>query len=1131
MDENGNSCIEEIAYFNGIGQPVQTVNKGITPSGNDLVTLRQYDCLGRDSVYWLPIPVANNNGTYMAPSSIRNAATNVSAYDSDTAPYSTVLYDSSPLGRVVRETGAGQAWYDHGRCVSTEYYANDEGSFSCRRFNVSGNGYVVTSAGLWPSGALTVTKTSDEDGRIQVVFKDFLNRIVLKRSVYENGNNDTYFIYDQRGNLQAVLPPAAVKLLENNAAAEEVSKYAYFYEYDLRGNCTSKKLPGAAPVEYRYDRSGRVIFSQNGNLRADNKWHFYLYDSFGRQVVHGITGTSSPPDMEGLTVCAQYGGGTDTFGGYSANLNLSNISLLSVNYYDNYSFLDNERNAFRDFVANGNQVQGTVPANATGMLTGSRTYVPESTKYQSAVFYYDEKGRLIRSCSENNMGGYDENNAQYTFTGLPQEEIHYHTVQGKPAVTTEYSHTYDHAGRLLTTTYTLNGGTPVTLATNSYDELGRLQRVERADNPMLTTQYAYNLRSWTTEISSLHFSQQLFYNQSHHGSTPQWGGNVSAMDWDVTTGATTDKLMGYAFSYDALSRLTQADYYENNDRSNHYDTRYSYDMMGNIVVLERNGLHDDGEFGLVDYLTFDYEGNQVTKVTDEVSDGPYRKDAWHYRDGSNRETEREYDENGNLVKDSDAKISSIQYNLLNLPRMIKFSDGGKHVYTYDASGRKLRAEHHVPIMVAAEPQVLVDEQLLLPMGLDTFEDEPQEAQPEELSGAEWEMPWDEFAAQAAPFICIMPPQPPDDEIFIEQPMPDDQLIEDEVPCDVTAIDYCGNFIYENGKLKRILIPSGYVTFANDNINLPEYHFYITDHQGNIRVVANQNGEVEQMNHYYPYGGLMGESTGSDAQPYKYNGKELDRHSGLDWYDYGARWYNGISWMNPDPLAEKYYDVSPYVYCANNPIRYIDPTGMFYGDYYNLSGKKIGTDGIDDEMKYLVLDSDEQKAIRKRDKQGETTQLGNLSSAINVPPDEVISAMEQSFSLTERNGLEHGFRVGMKGTVTSIISGTETEISDWSKPIEELKAKGEYAAYEVHSHPLGDVRTTGYYGVAEPSNTDKQNIIKSSGQPSVVLGYKQYQIGGPIVKSIGYYNSNGLVGNTPIPFNKFINAVNKINRMK
>ena len=53
------------------------------------------------------------------------------------------------------------------------------------------------------------------------------------------------------------------------------------------------------------------------------------------------------------------------------------------------------------------------------------------------------------------------------------------------------------------------------------------------------------------------------------------------------------------------------------------------------------------------------------------------------------------------------------------------------------------------------------------------------------------------------------------------------------------------------------------------------------------------------NHYYPYGGLMGESTGSDAQPYKYNGKELDRHSGLDWYGYGARWYDGVRFNTID----------------------------------------------------------------------------------------------------------------------------------------------------------------------------------------------------------------------------------------
>ena len=89
----------------------------------------------------------------------------------------------------------------------------------------------------------------------------------------------------------------------------------------------------------------------------------------------------------------------------------------------------------------------------------------------------------------------------------------------------------------------------------------------------------------------------------------------------------------------------------------------------------------------------------------------------------------------------------------------------------------------------------------------------------------------------------------------------------------------------------------------------------------------KSSEVEQVNHYYPYGGLMGESTNSDAQPYKYNGKELDRHHGLDWMDYGARWYNGYSWMTPDPHAESYYDTSPYMYCYGNPVKYVDPNGM------------------------------------------------------------------------------------------------------------------------------------------------------------------------------------------------------------
>ena len=123
---------------------------------------------------------------------------------------------------------------------------------------------------------------------------------------------------------------------------------------------------------------------------------------------------------------------------------------------------------------------------------------------------------------------------------------------------------------------------------------------------------------------------------------------------------------------------------------------------------------------------------------------------------------------------------------------------------------------------------------------------------------------------------------------------------------------------------------GYITF---NGSTPQYHFYLTDHLGNNRVVVNASGTVEQVNHYYPYGGLMGESTNGDVQPYKYNGKELDRMNGLDWYDYGARHMDGIRFTTIDPLAEKYYNVSPYVYCKDNPIRFIDRDGLEPGDFF------------------------------------------------------------------------------------------------------------------------------------------------------------------------------------------------------
>ena len=94
-------------------------------------------------------------------------------------------------------------------------------------------------------------------------------------------------------------------------------------------------------------------------------------------------------------------------------------------------------------------------------------------------------------------------------------------------------------------------------------------------------------------------------------------------------------------------------------------------------------------------------------------------------------------------------------------------------------------------------------------------------------------------------------------------------------------------VYDGGE-RRLLTDEGYVTFAADGT--PQYHFYLRDHLGNIRVVFSQTGAVEHVTYYYPFGGVMRESTNPGLQPYKYCGKELDRTSGLDVYDFGARMY-------------------------------------------------------------------------------------------------------------------------------------------------------------------------------------------------------------------------------------------------
>jgi len=126
--------------------------------------------------------------------------------------------------------------------------------------------------------------------------------------------------------------------------------------------------------------------------------------------------------------------------------------------------------------------------------------------------------------------------------------------------------------------------------------------------------------------------------------------------------------------------------------------------------------------------------------------------------------------------------------------------------------------------------------------------------------------------------------------------------------------------------------------------------------------------VWQQQGYYPFGMALG-ATLATAEPNRmmYNGKELQDYplNGMElgWYDYGARFYDPMlgRWHVVDPMAEEYYNLSPHAYCANNPIKFIDPDGRSIGaitsSFVTPDGTLIEHRDDGDPRVYLVRDPD------------------------------------------------------------------------------------------------------------------------------------------------------------------------------
>ena len=292
----------------------------------------------------------------------------------------------------------------------------------------------------------------------------------------------------------------------------------------------------------------------------------------------------------------------------------------------------------------------------------------------------------------NLLSGYDITSTVYTFSNKPSGVTHTHTASGKTTRTEVYTYTYDHADRISKVQHSL-GSTAITLYDATYDNFGRLLTKQYHGTSTNKLTYTYNLRSWLTGISGTRFTQNLYYNTGV--GTAKYNGSISSMTWKSGNEST---VRGYKFTYDGLDRMLNATYGETasiSTNANRFSENVTgYDKNGNIKSLQRYGQTGASAYGLLDNLTYTLTGNQLSCVEDAVSTAAYGTNT-AFVNGASAAGEYAYDVNGNLTKDLNKGIADIQYNVLNLPSTVSFSDGSTITYTYGADGTKLRTVHKI----------------------------------------------------------------------------------------------------------------------------------------------------------------------------------------------------------------------------------------------------------------------------------------------------------------------------------------------------------------------------------------------------------------------------------------------------
>ena len=726
----------------------------------------------------------------------------------------------------------------------------------------------------------------------------------------------------------------------------------------------------------------------------------------------------------------------------------------SVSYYDDYLFMDDlvtsetKRVLSCDTLSNyGIPVVGT--DKSKGFLTGTAVYsLADPTSKTVSSFYYDYQGRLIQSHRKEALGGAGHIHQSLTFTGKPSMTRETAALPDGRIDSLVTVRSYDGQERLVSETTSLNGRSQS--VSYGYDEIGRMTgRIygTEANPSALTETLSYNIRDQLTGLNSSVFNMSLRYQEPTLGSVPKYNGGISEWEWNHGAGAETN---AWSLSYDGVGRLTDARRFVSGVQTNSFSERsITYDRNSNALTLTRYG---ENAATPEEILAYSYDGNLLSGISNTGASG-----------GGGQYT---HDANGNLTRDGLSTLD-IDYNDRNLTSRISSGGATLAEYEYLADGTKLRA---------------------LDGGGNGYQ----------YRGS---LIYTQTAGQTgSPAITL--------------------------DCAVTS---AGRIVREN---------------TADGSSTYKVQHYLRDHLGSVRaVIDGDTGTVIEASDYYPFGKRIqvtapvsepvggsqyasepavapvapATSVASTSSPnrWRFSGKEDQSFLGasIPLLDFGARMYNPAiaRWTAADPLSEKYYGISPYVYCLGNPISVIDPDGM---DIWTMDekGNVVWVKESDDHRLYYMnndgLLSDDYVSVSDRSILDDLTKTeAKVDGGAKVSSHTSKSGINDIFKVfkfaSDKTKVE--WAVHRNGDTYTIGTGHNSySASSW-----EDYAKNKPNA-TVNSHPGIDIGNeissmgygTNYY------NTDQRNVIDDVEQNGRITRKSYvYFPNSSRLYYVGYYNAS------------------------